>query len=66
MSKGIKKLNFFWNILTFYQAFVLLSILVYQFIYGSGISEQKWFIDRTDGISFRISAFLFWAGYYEF
>jgi hypothetical protein len=33
MSRGIKKLNYFWNILTFYQAFVLLSILVYQFIF---------------------------------
>lgn len=29
MSKGIIHLNFFWNILTFYQAFVLLTITFY-------------------------------------
>lgn len=44
MSKGINQLNFFWNILTFYQAFVLLSIAFYQFIYQSGLSQQHWFI----------------------
>jgi len=66
MSEGISHLNFFWNILTFYQAFVLLTITFYQFIYQSGISEQKWFVELTDGESNRVSAFFFWTGYYKF
>ena len=51
MSKGISHLNFYWNILTFYQAFVLLSITFFQFIFQSGLSQQKWFVEKARGES---------------
>ena len=51
LSHGIKQLLNFWNVLTFYQAFVLINNLAFQFMVNSPGYDGSKIKEKIDNIS---------------
>ena len=67
LSGGMKVFLKQWPIIGFYQAFVLLSILAFQFSCQSpGLADYPFYKKTQARIGPYFSAMIYWTGYYKF
>lgn len=66
LASGIKRLLKLWLILTFYEAFVLLITITFQFVVNSPGHENSRLFKKYDGMSDSMKLAFKWLGFYPY
>ena len=66
LSCGIKTLLRYWNLLIFYQAFVLMILVIYQFLVQTPNFEDSWLYKTVEKLPDVWTKWVRWAGFEKF